>query len=176
MKIDRYIKDLSKKLDDFSNGNSIEIIKNDEYYIDRGDTPPWFTYHSIAIRERREKAGHKLGLHEYDHSLTQDQLNFILKRELRPSPEERYKLEKADFLFHGLSCYMRGLGEFDYGCTGAGCIPECRFYSATGRIEDEEVIEKHNKLVERLKQENSIVEPPSESELLSLAEKYHYYH
>jgi hypothetical protein len=168
LKIDKYIKDLSKKLDNFSNGNGLQIIKDDVYYIDREDTPPWFVYHDIAIRERREKAGRKLGLHEYDHSITQDQLDFILKRELRPSPEQRYQHEKANFLFHDLSCYMRGLGESDYGCTGGGCIPECRFYPKYGRIEDDEVIEEHNKLIERHRQENSIVEPPSERELLRL--------
>ncbi|HEY7572785.1 MAG TPA: hypothetical protein VH796_15585 [Nitrososphaeraceae archaeon] len=55
MKIDRYIKDLSKKLDDFSNGNGIERIKDDEYYIARGEPPPWFVYHSIAIYWREGK-------------------------------------------------------------------------------------------------------------------------
>lgn len=69
---------------------------------------------------------------------------------------------------------MRGLGEYDYGCTGAGCIPECRYYPEYGRIEDEEVIEKHNKFVESCRQENSIVDPPSETELLKLAKTYRF--
>jgi hypothetical protein len=43
------------------------------------------------------------------------------------------------------------------------------------RIEDEEVIDEHNKLVESHRQENSIVEPPSESELLRLAKKYRFH-
>ena len=34
---------------------------------------------------------------------------------------------------------MNDLGEEDYGCTGGGCIPECRFYADQGRIEDEEI-------------------------------------
>src|SRR5215831_15270726 len=107
------------------------------------------------------------------NSLTNAVLKELSKDKIaRPSPEERYKQEKANFLFHDLSCYMRGLSDEEYGCDGAGCVPECRFYPATGRIEDEEVIEKHKELVERHKQENSIVEPPSESELLNLAEKY----
>ena len=49
----------------------------------------------------------------------------------------------------------------------SGCTAKCRFYPETGRIEDEEVIEEYNKLVESLRQENKIVEPPSESELQS---------
>ena len=39
-----------------------------------------------------------------------------------------------------------------------------RFYAEYGRIEDQEVIEEHNKLVESLRQKNAIVEPPSEDE------------
>ena len=50
-----------------------------------------------------------------------------------------------------------------------GCVEECRFYADQGRIEDEEVIAKHNEFVESLRQENAIVEPPSEGELLELA-------
>ena len=69
---------------------------------------------------------------------------------------------------------MRRLGEYDYGCTGAGCVPECRFYPEYGRIEDEEVIEEHNKLVESFSRDNKIVEPPSENELLRLAKMHRF--
>ena len=55
------------------------------------------------------------------------------------------------------------------GCNNGVYVPECRYYPHTGRIEDEEVIESHNEYVERLRQKNGIVEPPSESELLKLA-------
>jgi len=50
-----------------------------------------------------------------------------------------------------------------------GCTSKCRYHNEIGRNEDEEVREEHNKLVERHKQENKIVESPSESELLKLA-------
>ena len=43
------------------------------------------------------------------------------------------------------------------------CVPECRYYTQIGRIEDMEVIENRNEYVERLRQKNAIVEPPSES-------------
>jgi hypothetical protein len=49
-----------------------------------------------------------------------------------------------------------------------------KLYLETGRIEDEEVIEEHNKWIERRRQENSIVEPPSENELLMLAKIYRF--
>jgi hypothetical protein len=85
-----------------------------------------------------------------------------MKRMLRQSPEERYQTKKAKFMFHDLSCYMRKLGEEDYGCTGAGCIPECRYYAKYGRIEDSEIIEEYRKTEESGKQDGSIIdiEPP----------------
>ncbi len=48
----------------------------------------------------------------------------------------------------------------DMAVMGADVFAECRFYPKYGRIEDEEVIEKHKELVKRHIQENSIVEPP----------------
>jgi hypothetical protein len=46
-----------------------------------------------------------------------------------------------------------------------GCTPNCRFYPEFGVITDEEVIEEHDKLVESLRRDNKIVQPPSEAEL-----------
>jgi len=110
---------------------------------------------------------------EYDHSITQDELDYALKRNLRTPPEERYQHKKEHWYWHQSSWYSRGLDATGYdgqGCNQfTGCIPECRFHPEYGRIEDEELIEDHNKVVESLRQENTIVEPPSESELLRLA-------
>ena len=53
-------------------------------------------------------------------------------------------------------------------CHDQQCIPECRFYPEYGRIEDEEVIQKHNETEERYRQNNAIIDPPSESEMLRL--------
>jgi hypothetical protein len=147
LKIDRYIKAVARRLDNViansngdRNGNSHNdddlIIYDDEYYIDRGDFPPRFAYYRHVTK--------KLNLpHEF--VVTSDELNYGMKGMLRMSPEDRYQSKKANFLFHDLSCYMRKLGEEDYGCTGAGCIPECRYYPKYGRIEDEELIEEYRK-------------------------------
>ena len=160
--------------DDRRNDEMI-IVYDDDYYLVRGLTPPRILYYRYYRAEKWKALGHKPLLDEdYDHSITEEELDFILKRELWLSPEERYQAEKTNFLFHDLSCYMRDLGEEDYGCTGAGCIPECRFYPETGRIEDAEVIEDHNKFVEKLRKRNDIVEPPSEAELLKLAKIYRF--
>jgi hypothetical protein len=93
-----------------------------------------------------------------------DQLNYRLKSLLRISPEQRYQDEKKNFLFHDLSCYMNDINDHDYnddgslkGCTGEGCVPECRFYPEYGRIEDDEVIQEHREIEERCKKNNEII-------------------
>jgi hypothetical protein len=54
LKVDRYVKDLFKKLDSlsgidgYSDGNN-GIVKDDDYYIERGTDPPRFA----AYREAR---------------------------------------------------------------------------------------------------------------------------
>lgn len=66
----------------------------------------------------------------------------------RGSPEQRYQKRKKDWQWHESSWWMRRntttpplTGYDGYGCSGEhGCIPSCRFYPETGRIEDEEVI------------------------------------
>ena len=72
----------------------------------------------------------------------------------------------------------RGLDATGYdgqGCNQfTGCIPECRFYPEYGRIEDEQVIEEHNKLVGSYRQKNSIIYPPTESKLSKLAKIYRF--
>jgi hypothetical protein len=157
MKIDRYIKNISDRLDNISNDNGnaasnedrYRIDKyDDEYYLTIGEDPLRFRYYRQARAEKwkalQEQGHYKPS--DTDPSYTQDEIDFALKRELRKTKEQRYLEEKANFLFHDLSCYMRGLSDEDHGCTGAGCIPECRFYPDTGVIEDDEVIEKYKNL------------------------------
>ena len=38
------------------------------------------------------------------------------------------------------------------------CISECRYYSKYGRIEDEEVIKKHNELIGYYREKNAIID------------------
>jgi len=49
LKVDRYAKDLSKKIDGFSNiddiNNRLAKNKDDEYYLDIGSRPPRFLYY-----------------------------------------------------------------------------------------------------------------------------------
>lgn len=53
------------------------------------------------------------------------------------TPEERYQKMKEAWYFHDSSWYMRHDNGYDgYGCNNGVCIPECRYYSKEGRIED----------------------------------------
>jgi hypothetical protein len=59
LKRDKYVKDLSEKLDDFSNGGigneddnddsyGLPLYKHDDdYYLDRGEVPLRFTHHPV---------------------------------------------------------------------------------------------------------------------------------
>ena len=54
---------------------------------------------------------------------------------------------------------MRGVvsGYDGKGCNNGVCVPECRYYSEYGRIEDEEVIQRHREAEERHRKENTMV-------------------
>ena len=84
---------------------------------------------------------------------------------LRVHPEERYQRSKeAGISMNQVGIWSIESGYDGQGCNNGECVPECRYYPQFGRIEDEEVIQRHNEYVERFRQKNAIVEPPSESE------------
>ena len=168
MKVDKYAKDLFKKLDDYylSEGNDNEY--DDEYYLEIGSEPPRFADYRAARVKITDAFGNKTCEDVWD-SITQDESDYYLKMNLRVHPEDRYQHKKKAWYFHKSSWCMRHDSGYDgYGCNNGVCVPECRYYPHVGRIEDEEVIESHNEYVEHLRQKNAIVEPPSESELLRL--------
>jgi hypothetical protein len=153
LKIDKHLKGLSDRLNAVSgsSNDNNEITRDDDYYLEIGSEPPRFAlYRRKRIEQSSDQYRKQTLLAAYD-SITQDELDYSLKRKLRISPEQRYQRDKASFLFHDLSCYMKGLSDEEYGCDGAGCVPECRFYSATGRIEDEEVIREHREAWAKLR-------------------------
>ena len=108
--------------------------------------PPRFYIYRQARAEKREASDKKS---DYNNSVTQDELDYSLKRKLRVTPEARYQREKRNQYWHESSYYNRGLEAYDgYGCYNGECIPSCRFYPEFGVIEDEEIIEDHSNLVE----------------------------
>ena len=160
MKIDKHIKDLSRRLDGFSgnynnnnnndndgNYDSYGLYKHDDnYYLDRELTPPRISYYRHVRWEKLDEQRKERIRNGYDidAAITQDELDYYLKSKLRVPPEQRFQDRKKHWYFHESSWYMRGLdatGYDGYGCNQiTGCIPECRFYAQYGRIEDEEVL------------------------------------
>jgi hypothetical protein len=101
LKIDKHLKDLSRKLDTFSgsrnndedNSDSYGLYKHDDdYYLDIGLEPPRFAYYRHMRAEKWKASEHKAS--EYDHNITQDEMDYALKRNLRVPSEERYQHEK----------------------------------------------------------------------------------
>jgi hypothetical protein len=116
-------------------------------------------------------------------TITQEELDYSLKMKLKVPPEERYQKEKEAEYSHKLSYIHTKIVEDnsystgkryvnivkEYGCGrgwadskpqnegGGWCVPECRYYPAYGRIEDEEVIAEHNKFVESYRQKDAII-------------------
>jgi hypothetical protein len=176
LKIDKHLRDLTNRLNAVSNNdnNHNEIIKDDDYYLAIGSEPPRFLYYQHVRAQEWKALGHKPWDHVYDNRITQDELDYNLKKELRVSPEQRYQHRKANWFFHE-SSYLHqtvdengkpvdiikesGCGHSDNDEQGC-CVPECRYYPKYGMIEDEEAIEEHNKLVKDLIQENALVQPP----------------
>ena len=94
-----------------------------------------------------------------DDFITQDELNFILKQQLAMTPEARYQHRRNKLIWH----------DCGVGYAGVDCNPSCKFYLQEGRIEDQEIIDEHNRDVERMKHQGRIVEPPSEEEMLKIS-------
>jgi len=183
LKIDKHLKDFAKRLSVISsikdNDDDSRLIKDDDYYLSVGSDPPRFAYYHHVRAQEWEALGHKPwdGINDDDHDrrITQDELDYWLKMELRISPEERYQHRKGNWFFHDLSYLDQivdengkaldiikksGCGHWSNKREEGCCVPECRYYLKYGRIEDDEVIQEHNEMVKRHIQENTIVEPP----------------
>jgi hypothetical protein len=150
LKVDRYAKDLFKKLDDynFSSGSGNYNEYDDDYYIEIGSEPHRFGDYRAARAKITDAFGNKTYEDVWD-SITQDESNYYLTMNLMMSPEDRYQQKKEAWYFHESSWYMRHDNGYDgQGCNNGECIPECRYYPKFGRIEDEEVIQRHKEVEE----------------------------
>jgi hypothetical protein len=161
--------DLDNNDTDSSNNNN----NDHDYYLDRGMEPPRFVQYRLA--RARHKIGDTKTYQDVWDSITQDELDYYLKARLREPLEQRYQRIKKEWYFHELSYLHQTVDDNgkavdiikEYGCghwsikaeEGGCCVPECRYYTKYGRIEDDEVIADHNKWVESYRQRNAIVEP-----------------
>ena len=151
---DKHLKDLTDRLNAISgngngsnsnsnNNNEITSSRNDdEYYIRTGQRPPRFQLYEQARWEKLTGQNE-----DVDNTITQDELNFILKQQLAMTPEARYQHRRNKLIWH----------DCGVGYAGVDCNPSCKFYLQEGRIEDQEIIDEHNRDVERMKQQGRIV-------------------
>jgi hypothetical protein len=155
LKVDRYTKDLFKKLESFSNGNG-SVEYDDDYFIAINSEPPRFADYRAARAKITDAFRNKTCEDVWD-SITQDESDYYLKMNLRRSPEERYQHKKEAWYFHESSWYMRHDNGYDgQRCNNGECIPECRYYPKFGRIEDEEVIQRHKEIEECYRKRNAL--------------------
>jgi hypothetical protein len=190
MKTDIHVKSLVKRLENLLNGSSpsgnkwdITGSNNDEITtqeeLDNIETeeygePLRFSDYRHARLKKTAPAlaldGEGFTCEDVYDTITQEELDWDLRQQLKVSPEDRYAHGKYHWYAHPSSWGVRvpHRGYDGQGCTGKACVPECRFYNKTGRIEDSEVIQKHREREENYRKNNVIVAPPHPSE--------YYYH
>ena len=112
MKIDKHLRDLADRLDAVVSGcgNNNHVIKDkndddDEYYLAIESEPPRFAYYRSVRTQEWQALGHRPRDHVYDQRISQDELDFMLKKKLRVPPEQRYQHEKQNWFFHKLSYF-----------------------------------------------------------------------
>ena len=158
MKADRYAKDLFKQLDNYNSSNGNDNEYDDDYYLEIGSEPPRFADYRAARAKITDAFGNKTYEDVWD-SITQDESDHYLKMNLMISPEDRYQRKKKAWYFHESSWCMRHNNGYDgHGCNNGECIPECRYYPKFGRIEDEEVIQRHKEIEECYRKRNAIIQ------------------
>jgi hypothetical protein len=177
MKIDKSVNDMLKRLDNIVLGSSSATSSSTKWNLnfaegktqeelDDIETEQYGEPHRFHIyrKARAKKTAPAIGLTYEDvyDTITQEELDWELRQQLKVSPEDRYQHEKKHWYSHPSSWYKRvpHRGYDGKGCTGQACIPECRFYHEAGRIEDSEVIQKHREREKRYRDNNAIVEPP----------------
>jgi hypothetical protein len=184
-----------------NNNNNALSTRDDEdaYYLANNMEPPRFAYYRMwriahCPKELKDKMTDSIDSFDCDNaSITNDELEYSLKRNLIPTPEQRYQRRRKDWSFHDLS-YLdqtvtvdeQGNKHYkdvvkDYGCghwnnpkrEGCWCVPECRYYPEYGRIEDEEIIKENNELRESYAKKNAIIDielPPYDKMLQDIDE------
>ena len=105
MKIEKHLRGLSDRLNAVSgsSNDNNEITRDDDYYLAIGSEPPGFAYYRSVRAQEWQALGHRPRDHVYDQRITQDELDFMLKKKLRVPPEQRYQHEKQNWFFHKLS-------------------------------------------------------------------------
>jgi hypothetical protein len=107
-----------------------------------------------AARAKKRNAHGELTYEDVYDKITKEEMDYYLRKKLEVPPEQRYQKMKEHPDYHESSWFKRGLEAYDgQGCRSFyGCIPECRYFPDTGRIEDSELIKEYEaEILERRK-------------------------
>jgi hypothetical protein len=103
LKTDKHIRDISDRLNRIScNDNGRDDIidfedYDDEYHLEVGSEPLRFAYYRrVRVEQCNDEYRKKTFECVYD-SITQDELDYYLKRKLRVPPEQRYQDKKKNW-------------------------------------------------------------------------------
>jgi hypothetical protein len=123
---------------------------------ERKETPSEKERKCAELRHERvmklaEIMGYNEALGHWRDGITDYELAWELEKALQVPPEVRYQNRKQHWQWHESSWWMRRntttpplTGYDGQGCSYEhGCVPECRYYPETGRIEDSEIIKEH---------------------------------
>jgi hypothetical protein len=110
------------------------------------------------LREARAKKTNKFGDKTYEDvwdNITKEEEDYYRQKRREYDPAQRYQDEKEEPLFHDSSWDVRGLDGYDgQGCNQfTGCVPGCRYYEPTGRVEFEEIEARIEEYKRKKKQE-----------------------
>jgi hypothetical protein len=104
------------------------------------------------LREARAKKTDAFGGKTYEDvwdNITEEEEEYYRQKRREEDPAVRYQRNKAEWWLHPSCWYMRGLRAYDgKGCNAGVCVPECRYFAPTGRVEFEEVEEEIRKYKE----------------------------
>jgi hypothetical protein len=120
------------------------------------------------LREARAKKTDAFGNKTYEdvwYNITEEEEEYYRRKRHEADPAVRYQQDKEEWWFHPSSWYMRDVDGFDgKGCNNGVCVPECRYFAPTGRLEFEEVEAELQKYKEEKKAKKEKKEEDEEEE------------
>jgi hypothetical protein len=141
---------------------SIDKLKERLDIIEEAETSGEETDYEIQarfakLREARAKKTDVFGNKTYKDvwdNISQEEEEYYRQKRREADPAVRYQQDKEEWWFHPSSWYMRDVDGYDgKGCNDGVCVPECRYFAPTGRVEFEEVQRELQKYEEEKKTE-----------------------
>ncbi len=96
----------------------------------------------LARAKKTDAFGNKTYEDVWDN-ITEEEEEYYRRKGMEQDPSVRYHQLKAAWWSHSSSWCNRGIQGYDgKGCNAGICVPECRYFAPTGRVEFEELEER----------------------------------